>query len=72
MAGKSNIRIITDEVKLSGLLNAEEIDNGIIKLEADGSEIDIAQYLKSFDGVDVELSIKKKVETPVYILLNKI
>lgn len=65
MAGKSNIRIITDEVKLSGLLNAEEIDNGIIKLEADGSEIDIAQYLKSFDGVDVELSIKKKVETPV-------
>lgn len=65
MAGKSNIRIVTDEVKLSGLLNAEEIDNGIIKLEADGSEIDIAQYLKSFDGVDVELSIKKKVETPV-------
>lgn len=65
MAGKSNIRIVTDEVKLSGLLNAEEIDNGTIKLEADGSEIDIAQYLKSFDGVDVELSIKKKVETPV-------
>lgn len=65
MAGKSNIRIVTDEVKLSGLLNAEEIDNGIIKLEADGNEIDIAQYLKSFDGVDVELSIKKKVETPV-------
>lgn len=65
MAGKSNIRIVTDEVKLSGLLNAEEIDNGTIKLETDGSEIDIAQYLKSFDGVDVELSIKKKVETPV-------
>ena len=65
MAGKSNIRIVTDEVKLSGLLNAEEIYNGTIKLEADGSEIDIAQYLKSFDGVDVELSIKKKVETPV-------
>lgn len=65
MAGKAknNIRIITDEVKLSGILNAEDIENGSIILESDGNEIDVSQFIRGFDGTDVELTIKKKVET---------
>ena len=65
MAGKAknNVRIITDEVKLSGILNAEDIENGSIILESDENEIDVSQFIRGFDGTDVELTIKKKVET---------
>lgn len=57
-----NVRLITDEIKASGILNANGIEEGVILLECDGSEVNLSQYLEGFNGADVEISIKKKLE----------
>lgn len=62
-AKKLSSRIVTDEIKAIGILNSEQLQEGIIIVEGeDGKEIQLHDYLSGFDGTSVEISIKKKIE----------
>lgn len=60
MANK-NIKVTTDEYKLIGTLNSDRIKEGIIVLESD-SEKRLDEYIDSFNGDEIEISIKRKIE----------
>ncbi len=57
-----NIKITTEEFKLAGILVANEDE---LYLEVDGEEKPILPNLALFDGSDVEISIKRKLEQPL-------
>lgn len=57
--GKSkNLRITSEEVKMLGTLNAEEE----LLVETEDGEVNLTDIIKEFDGAEIELSLKKKVE----------
>lgn len=58
MARSKNLRITSEEVKMLGILNAEE---GLL-VETEDGEVNLTEIIKEFDGAEVELSLKKKVE----------
>lgn len=60
-----NLKISTDEYKLSGTLNTDNSEEGIILLEIATGEVNLMEYLQSFNGADVEFALKKKVETEI-------
>lgn len=60
-----NLKISTDEYKLSGTLNTDNSEEGIILLEIATGEVNLIEYLQSFNGADVEFALKKKVETEI-------
>ena len=60
-----NLKINTDEYKLSGTLNTDNSEEGVILLEIATGEVNLIEYLQSFNGADVEFALKKKVETEI-------
>lgn len=60
-----NLKISTDEYKLSGTLNTDNSEEGIVLLEIATGEVNLMEYLQSFNGADVEFALKKKVETEI-------
>lgn len=62
---KSNIRIMTDEIKLTGTLNMEEIEDNKVLLETENGEINLIEYLNGFDASEVEITLKKKIEQSI-------
>lgn len=58
MAKSKNLRITSEEVKMLGILNAEE---GLL-VETEDGEVNLTEIIKEFDGAEIELSLKKKVE----------
>lgn len=58
MAKSKNLRITSEEVKMLGILNAEE---GLL-VETEDGEVNLTDIIKEFDGAEIELSLKKKVE----------
>ena len=60
-----NLKINTEEYKLSGTLNTDNSEEGIILLEIATGEVNLIEYLQSFNGADVEFALKKKVETEI-------
>ena len=64
MANK-NVIIDTKEIKLSGTLNTDNAEEGIVLLEIATGEVNLVEYLQSFNGAEIEFSVKKKVETEV-------
>lgn len=57
--GKSkNLRITSEEVKMLGTLNAEEE----LLVETEDGEVNLTDIIREFDGAEIELSLKKKVE----------
>jgi len=60
-----NLKISTDEYKLSGTLNTDNSEEGIVLLEIATGEVNLIEYLKSFNGAEVEFALKKKVETEI-------
>jgi hypothetical protein len=60
-----NLKISTDEYKLSGTLNTDNSEEGIVLLEIATGEVNLIEYLQSFNGADVEFALKKKVETEI-------
>lgn len=62
---KSNIRITQEELKLLGTLNMDGSDEGIISLETELGEVNLVEYLKSFDGAEIEIGLKKKIEESI-------
>jgi hypothetical protein len=60
-----NLQISTDEYKLSGTLNTDNSEEGIVLLEIATGEVNLMEYLQSFNGADVEFALKKKVETEI-------
>lgn len=64
MANK-NVKITTDEFKLTGTLNLDNVEEGIIILESGEGEIRLDEHLKIFNGNELEISIKRKIEQPI-------
>lgn len=62
---KSNIRITQEELKLLGTLNMDGSDEGVINLETELGEVNLVEYLKSFDGAEIEIGLKKKIEESI-------
>lgn len=62
---KSNIRITQEELKLLGTLNMDGSDEGVISLETELGEVNLVEYLKSFDGAEIEIGLKKKIEESI-------
>ena len=62
---KSNIRISQEELKLLGTLNMDGSDEGVISLETELGEVNLVEYLKSFDGAEIEIGLKKKIEESI-------
>jgi len=60
-----NLKINTEEYKLSGTLNTDNSEEGIILLEIATGEVNIVEYLQSFNGTEIEFAIKKKIETEI-------
>ena len=60
-----NLKISTDEYKLSGTLNTDNSEEGIILLEIATGEVNLIEYLQSFNGAEIEFTLKKKVETEI-------
>lgn len=60
-----NLKISTDEYKLSGTLNTDNSEEGIILLEIATGEVNLMEYLQSFNGAEIEFALKKKVETEI-------
>lgn len=60
-----NLKISTDEYKLSGTLNTDNSEEGIILLEIATGEVNLIEYLQSFNGAEIEFALKKKVETEI-------
>lgn len=58
MAKSKNLRITSEEVKMLGILNAEES----LLVETEDGEVNLTEIIKEFDGAEIELSLKKKVE----------
>lgn len=58
MAKSKNLRITSEEVKMLGTLNAEEE----LLVETEAGEVNLTDIIKEFDGAEIELSLKKKVE----------
>lgn len=58
MTKSKNLRITSEEVKMLGTLNAEE---GLL-VETEDGEVNLTDIIKEFDGAEIELSLKKKVE----------
>ncbi len=58
MAKSKNLRITSEEVKMLGTLNAEEE----LLVETEDGEVNLTDIIKEFDGAEIELSLKKKVE----------
>ena len=58
MAKSKNLRITWEEVKMLGTLNAEEE----LLVETEDGEVNLTDIIKEFDGAEIELSLKKKVE----------
>lgn len=57
-----NVKITTEEYKIAGVMVANEDE---LHVEADGEEKSIRDYLSNFDGSDVEISVKRKIEQPL-------
>lgn len=64
MANK-NVIIDTKEIKLAGTLNTDNAEEGIVLLEIATGEVNLVEYLKSFNGAEIEFAIKKKIETEI-------
>lgn len=64
MANK-NVKITTDEFKLAGTFNVDNISDGIILLESPEGEVRLHENLLEFNGDEVEISIKRKIEKPI-------
>lgn len=62
---KSNIRITQEELKLLGTLNMDGSDEGVISLETELGEVNLIEYLRSFDGAEIEIGLKKKIEESI-------
>ena len=62
---KSNIRITQEELKLLGTLDMDGSDEGVISLETELGEVNLVEYLKSFDGAEIEIGLKKKIEESI-------
>lgn len=60
-----NLKISTDEYKLSGTLNTDNSEEGVILLEIATGEVNLIEYLQSFNGAEIEFALKKKVETEI-------
>jgi hypothetical protein len=60
-----NLKISTDEYKLSGTLNTDNSEEGIVLLEIATGEVNLIEYLQSFNGAEIEFALKKKVETEI-------
>lgn len=58
MAKSKNLRITSEEVKMLGILNAEES----LLVETEDGEVNLTEIIKEFDGAEIELSLKKKIE----------
>lgn len=58
MAKSKNLRITSEEVKMLGTLNSEEE----LLVETEAGEVNLTDIIKEFDGAEIELSLKKKVE----------
>lgn len=58
MAKSKNLRITSEEVKMLGTLNAEEE----LLVETEDGEVNLTDIIKEFDGAEIELLLKKKVE----------
>lgn len=58
-----NIKLNTAEYKLVGVLNTDNIEEGVILLETESGDKNLHEYLQEFNGADVEFSLKKKLET---------
>lgn len=58
MAKSKNLRITSEEVKMLGTLNAEEE----LLVETEDGEVNLTDIIREFDGAEIELSLKKKVE----------
>ena len=63
---KTNIKIDTKEYKISGTVNTDNIEEGIVLLETENGELDLMDYIKEFNGKELELSIKNKVEEDLF------
>lgn len=61
MAKNVNVKITTEEIKITGIL---DLDNGF-NVETENKIVDLLDELVDFNGADVEISIKKKVEEPI-------
>lgn len=62
---KTNVRITTDELKLTGTLNMEEVEDNKIILETENGELNLIEYLNGFDGSEIEIGLKKKIEQAI-------
>lgn len=60
-----NLKISTDEYKLAGTLNTDNSEEGVILLEIATGEVNLMEYLQSFNGAEIEFALKKKVETEI-------
>ena len=63
MAKSKNLRITTDEYKIVGTLNAEDLENMVV--ESEEGEVPLTEIIKNFDGTEVEFTLKKKIEQPL-------
>lgn len=63
MAKPKNIRTTSDEYKLVGTLNAEDLEH--MTVESEEGEISLTDIIKNFDGTEVEFALKKKIEQPL-------
>lgn len=63
---KLNIKIETEEIKLSGILDTDEMAEGFIALETEEKgRINVSEILSEMNGQEIELNLKKKIETAV-------
>lgn len=63
MAKSKNLRITSDEYKIVGTLNAEDLENMVV--ESEEGEVPLTEIIKNFDGAEVEFALKKKIEQPL-------
>lgn len=61
MANK-NIKLTTEEIKLTGTLNTDELNQGVLLVETESGEIRLDKHLEVFNGSEVEISVKRKIE----------
>lgn len=59
---KKNLKIDTTEFSFSGTLNSEMIEEGVILVETEDGEIPVHEVLAQFDGDNIEMTIKRKIE----------
>ena len=59
---KKNLKIDNTEFSFSGTLNSEMIEEGVILVETEDGEIPVHEVLAQFDGDNIEMTIKRKIE----------